>query len=229
MDDASPTLLLTRPDAQSRAFLAECEASLGARIPAVVAPLIRIIDIGELPDLDQYEMLIVTSAHAVWRLAEVGALRGRQVACVGEVTAALARQQGASANALGADAADFLAEARQLKSPCLYVRGMHVRVDLVAELAERGVTAQEAIVYDQIAQPLGRAGEALLEGVAEVVAPLFSARTAELLGRSSDIRAPMRVIAMSEGVAAAWGGGGMVEIVSEPTSAAMCAAVVRRY
>ena len=229
MEDASPTLLLTRPDVQSRAFLAECETALGGRIPTVVSPLMHIIDVGDFPDLDQFETLIVTSAHAVRRLSDVDGLRGRRLVCVGEATAEMARKHGADATAFGADVDTFLSKAKGLQAPCLYVRGRHIRLDLTAALARQGVLTSEVVVYDQVAQPLSRAGEALLSGSTPVVAPLFSARTAELLGRSSDIRAPMKVIAMSEGVASAWTGGGRVETVASPTAVSMRDAVVRCY
>lgn len=225
MDEASPTLLLTRPDAQSRDFLAECEAVVARRLPAVIAPVMRIVDVGDVPVLDRYGSILVTSSHAVRRLSAEGVLRGRRVYAVGEMTCALARDLGAEASALGADVAEFLRQTSRLEPPCFYARGRHVRVDLRAELVAQGIECDEAVVYDQVAQPLGRAGEALLAGVAPVVAPLFSARTAELLGGSVNIRAPVTVLAMSEAVAAAWPAGGEVRIVSEPTSAAMCAAV----
>ena len=225
MDDASPTLLMTRPDAQSRAFLAECEADLQRRLPVVIAPVMRIVDMGDVPDLEPFETVIATSSHAVRRLGQDGQLRGRRVVTVGDMTAAVAREFGADAEALGGDVSAFLAASDALRPPCFYARGRHVRVDLVRELASRGVACSEAMVYDQVAQPLPRAGEALLAGTLPVVAPLFSARTAELLCRSTDIQAPLTVIAMSDGVAAAWTGSGEVRIVKEPTSAAMCAAV----
>lgn len=225
MDDASPTLLLTRPDAQSRGFLAECEAVLGRRIPAVIAPVMKIVDVGDLPELDRFETIIATSSHAVRRLGTEGALRGRRLFAVGEVTAELARGFGANAEALGQDIVAFLDNYDAIHAPCVYVRGQHVRLDLASELTRRGVECEEAVVYDQVAQPLGRAGAALLAGGTPVVAPLFSARTAELLGRTSDIRAPLTVIAMSSAVAAAWSGAGDLRIVAEPTSDAMSKAV----
>lgn len=225
MDDASPTLLLTRPDAQSRSFLAECEGVIGSRIPAVIAPVMRIVDVGSIPELDRFETIVATSSHAVRRLGAEGALRGRRVVAVGEVTAALAREFGANAEVLGQDTATFLENTETIVAPCIYVRGQHVRLDLASQLARRGVACDEIIVYDQVAQPLGRAGEAVLAGATPVVAPLFSARTAELLSRTLDIRAPLTVIAMSPAVAAAWSGIGDVRIVAEPTSDAMSKAV----
>lgn len=229
MDDAPPTLFLTRPDAQSREFLAECEASLGRRIPAVIAPLMRIEPVGDLPDLEGVATLVVTSSHAVRRLAEEGVLRGRSVACVGEATAALAQGFGAEAVCLGRDVAGFLDRADALVAPCLYLRGRHVRMDLAAELTARGIETGEAVIYDQVAQPMSRAGESLLSGTAPVIAPVFSARSAELLSRSAQISAPLTVIAMSEAVAAAWEGDGPLVVVQEPTSAAMCAAVAAAF
>ncbi|SMX25019.1 uroporphyrinogen-III synthase [Boseongicola aestuarii] len=225
MDDASPTLLLTRPDAQSREFLAECEEIVGRRIPVVIAPAMKIVDVGDIPDLDRFETIIATSSHAVRRLGAEGALRGRKVFAVGEGTAGLAREFGAKAEALGQDGAEFLENCEAIEGPCLYVRGAHVRVDLASALVGRGVACEDAVVYDQLAQPLGCAADALLAGALPVIAPVFSARTAELLGRTTDIRAPLTMIAMSPAVAAAWNGAGDIRIVAEPTSSAMSKAV----
>ena len=229
MDDATPTLLLTRPVVQSRAFLLACEAALGARIPAVIAPLLKIVEVGDLPDLDRYATIVVTSAHAVHRLVSSDNLRGRKLVCVGEATADLARSHGAVAASLGTDVVRFLENADKLVSPCIYLRGRHISTDLVSASHKVGVQMDEAIVYDQVAQPMSRAGDAVLCGGTPVIAPLFSARTAELLSRSVGIGAQTLVIAMSERVAASWYGGGQLEIVSEPTSAAICEAVIQRY
>ena len=229
MDDTSPTLLLTRPAAQSESFLADCERVLGRRIPSVISPLMRIEPTGTVPDLDAFHTLIVTSSHAVRRLAEEGALRGRRVMCVGEATAALAREHGAEAQALGRDVLELMDNSASVSSPCLYVRGRHVRTDLVEALNARGCDAQEVIVYDQVSVPMSRAGVSLLQGTQPVVIALFSPRSAELLCKAATISAPLKVIAISEAVAAAWEGDGTPEVVHEPSSAAMCAAVAAAF
>ena len=229
MDDTSPTLLLTRPAAQSESFLADCERALGRRIPAVISPLMRIEPVGELPELEAFETIIVTSSHAVRRLAEVGALRGRRVMCVGEATAASAREHGAEARALGRDVQEFLANSSKLVGSCLYVRGRHVRFDLAKILASMGYDTRDVIVYDQVSTPMSRAGLSLLEGVQPVVVALFSPRSAELLCKAATISAPTHVIAISDAVASAWEGDVAPEVVHEPTSAAMCAAVTATF
>lgn len=226
MNDLQATLLLTRPASQSEAFLAECEALAGRRLPVVVSPLLSIEPVGDIPDLDPYATLIVTSANAVRHLADVQALSGRNVATVGESTAELARQHGAAAQAFGENVETFVERADDIEGPALYCRGVHSRGDLAARVRQAGVEIDEVVIYDQVALSPTKAARSLLAGTSPVVAPVFSPRTARLLSAIGPISADLTIIAMSQAVAAAWVGPGKVLTVSEPTSAAMCSLTI---
>lgn len=223
MDKSQATLLLTRPEPQSRAFLAECEARAGRRIPAVISPVLEIAAKGTLPDFTRFATLVFTSGNGV-RAAE-HALKGRAVATVGAHTADLARQAGAEAVALGETAEAFLADASRLTAPVLICRGVHARIDLAERLAGMGLEVEEAVIYDQVARPPTPEAAALLRGSAPVVVPVFSPRSAELLS-ANVITAPLVVIAMSEAVAGKWRGKAEIRVASAPTAAAMCTAVL---
>ena len=217
MDDG-PILLLTRPEAQARSFLSDCEMHLGRKVHAVISPLMKIVPFGDLPDLDPYASIVVSSSNAVRRMGND--LAGRRVFTVGAATAGLARSFGAVAAPLGETAEELIRRAEEIASPALVCRGVHVRLDLCQALGSAGVTCDEAVVYDQVAVPLQEEAESVLVGALPVVAPIFSPRSAELLAEAS-IAAPMTIVAMSDAVAKAWTGPGAIVTADAPNIAAM--------
>lgn len=225
MLDADATLLLVRPAARSAEFLALCEARAGRRIPAVISPVMRIVPEGAIPDLAAYRTVVLTSASAVGRLAEDSLLAGRRVATVGEATAALARRHGADAACLGEDVEDFLRGALP-EAPAIHCRGAHTRGDLARRLGELGVPCDEAVIYDQVSEPLTPAARQLLGGNAPVILPLFSPRSAALASRASPITAPMIIPAISRATAQAWSGPGVIRVAEEPTAESMCSLTI---
>ena len=226
MNYREPTLLLTRPEPLSSKFLARCEKALGGRVAAVISPVMRIVEAGDIPPLDDYQTLIFTSGHAVRRVGNAGLLNGRNVATVGRATAELATGYGAVAKELGSDLVTFLANFGDIGDPCLHLRGSHARGDLATHLNMAGKTAHEAIIYDQLSMPPTRAAQALIAGSDPIIAPVFSPRSAELLSRFADQRADVTIIAMSAAVAAASSQIGKVQIADPPTVEAMCRATV---
>lgn len=216
------TLLLTRPDPQSRVFLADCEAEAGRSLPVVISPLLRIEPVGPMPDLDRYDTIVVTSGNAVRRLG--AALSGMRVVTVGEKTAALAREHGADAEALGEDVEAFLGRAGTIDGSIVLCRGVHSRGDVADRFQRVGKDVDEAIIYDQIAEPLTDEALDLLTGDAPVVAPIFSPRTAGLLA-ANPITAPLTLLAISQATAEAWDKGGTVRIAERPDAKAMRALV----
>ena len=226
MDDTSATLLLTRPEPQSQAFLAECEAEMKRRLPVVISPLLRIENIGDIPDLDNFDTIILTSGNGVARLGP--ALAGRRVFTVGERTAALARAHGAEASALGENVEAFLDHATEIKGKALFCRGVHSRGELAARLVSGGVEIEEAVLYDQVAVPLSNAASLLLTGEDPVVAPVFSPRTARLLSASL-ITAPLTVLAISPATAKAWTSRGRILIAETPDAFAMRGLVTQAF
>ena len=226
MKGSDYTVLMTRPERQSSEFIARCEREFGERISAVISPVFRIEDVGEIPPLDEFRTLIFTSGHAVRRLGIAGELKGRRVATVGQATAELAREFGASAKAYGDDIETFLANFGGLADPCLHLRGRHSRGNLAARLTELRRMTGEAIIYDQIAIPLSREAQNLITGSKPIIAPLFSPRSAELLAKFIRRHRFVKIIAMSEAVADASGSGHDVKIAEQPTIEAMCGATV---
>ena len=221
MDDEGATILMTRPAGRSEEFLSLCEARAGRRLPAVVSPIIEIVDEDPVPDLSLYRTVIVTSGAAVRRIAEDGQIAGRRLVTVGERTAELARQFGADAHALGETAEAFLSNRGEVVPPAILCRGVHARGDLANRLGASGIPCDEAVVYDQDALPLSSAARALLSGTERVVIPLFSPRSARLVAMAATVAAPTTVIAMSGAVADAWDRAGDIRVARNPTADAM--------
>lgn len=222
MTEPEPTLLLTRPESQSKAFLISCEKAAGRRLPAIISPVLSIRHTGELPDLDNYATIIFTSGNGVKSALKTVSLSGRRVATVGQRTAELAQSAGANATSLGDDVEAFLCAVDKLAGPVLLCRGTHTRGNLAERLRQAGLSVDEAVIYDQEALPLSVAARSLLAGDMPVIAPVFSPRTASLLAGYGVIRAPITVIAMSRNVADAWKGPGKIVVADTPTSEAMC-------
>lgn len=214
------TLLLTRPAAQS----ARCAAAFSARhpgIPVVVAP---VIDIRPRPyALPETGTLIVTSRHALPGLP--AAAQGRGVWCVGEATAAAARAAGLRPEGWAEDAAGLVAAMilRRPAGPFVHLAGDHRAADLAGLLTAAGLPTRTVVVYDQPARPLTLPAQALLSGAGPVLLPLFSPRSARLVGAAPCVTAPLRIAAMSAAVAAAWPGPApqRLQIAAHPTSEAM--------
>ena len=215
-------LLLTRPEAQSRVFLAEFQARLGRGVSSVISPVMRIVPVKSGRDLSRYATIIVTSSNAVSR-----DLAGRRVVTVGEKTAAKAQAAGAEARCLGETVDAFLKRIAEVRLPALYLHGVHTRGDMVERARSRGVVVDEAVVYDQAEIALTQAAQdALASGRALV--PLFSPRSAALVA-AYRVAPGTRVVAISEATADAWTAPGEVMVALHPDQAAMLEAVAEAF
>lgn len=200
---AIPTLL-TRPQAQSDRFAAALAARFGSALAITISPLIspHLLTPDLLPR--PYTGLILTS--------ETGALSTTRLAnlpirayCVGDRTAATARNLGLTALSADGDATTLVALIRSTAEPgpLLHLRGTDARGDIAATLTAAGIPTDEAITYDQRPHPLSPQGRALLNGPHPVLLPLFSPRTATLLAAQGPFKAPLLVAALSPAVAQA--------------------------
>jgi uroporphyrinogen-III synthase len=203
MDTAITTLLLTRPkDANARLLELIPDALLkGCEI--IENPLIGIRALPASGELTDAQAAIFSSANGV-AYAPPGA--GRQAFCVGARTAEAAQAAGWQATCAGRDAAELLAYllSRKPGAPLVHFCGQHHRGEIVEQLRAAGWTAERCVVYAQDLLPLGPAAQAALNGDRQVVAPLFSPRTAahfaNILPGGGD---RLRVVAMSPAVAEA--------------------------
>ena len=199
-----PTLALIRPEARSRAVLARVEAGLGRAVPAIIAPVMAVVPVAAPYDPAGFAGLILTSAQA----AEFArGLEGRPVWCVGARTAKAAQARGAVVQAVAPDAEALVAElaAHPPEGPLLWLRGVHVAGDLAARLREVGIATKAVVIYDQPAIAPTPALLAALQGEAPVILPLYSPRSATLIGQAlGRPGAGLTAIALSPRIADAW-------------------------
>ena len=216
-----PVLLLTRPLAQSRAFLADCEVAAGRPLPAVISPLMRIVPTGATPPATG--TLVVTSGRAV---DVCGDLRGRRVYAVGDRTAGLARRAGAEVISAGGTVDDLVTLLLiDRPGPVCHLRGEHVTGDLIPRLRAACIPADDVIVYRTETLPPTAEMRRCLDGMMPVLAPVFSPRSAAALA-SCIGTAPLTVLAISPAAARVFTAPTRIEVAAAPTSEAMVRYVV---
>lgn len=220
------TLILTRPEASAKAFLADVQNASDQKVTIVSAPIMKIIPGSEWPDLSKIENLIITSSHAVR-----GRLDGKNVFCVGVRTAAAAEAAGAKVVHCAPDAdrlVKWFHTQPQLRA-ALYLRGSHVATDMCDILNAMGFECSNAITYAQEALPLSSRAKHSIEGEQPAILPLFSPRSARLVGKAIAQPGPgLHVISISAAADKAWRAttGGKSHVVKEPTGEAMLHAVI---
>lgn len=167
---------------------------------------LRFLD-APLPQM-AYRTLILTSetgVEAAVRLRDAGNVLPDRAICVGDRTAAAAREAGMDAQSAQGDAEALieLVMSAEDTGPYLHLRGREARGDIAPRLAARGRTAESVIVYEQVSEKLTEEAMDTLSGDDPVLIPLFSPRSSLLLAQQGHFQAPLFVIAMSPAVAAA--------------------------
>lgn len=193
------TLLLTRPEASSRRFLAELRASLGSDWPAVISPLMRtrFFD-AVIPDCAG---MVFTSETAVRAVARLSADRRALAWCVGRRTEEAARASGFVACG-GPGTAEGLAGRILAANPGGLIfcpTAADQAFDMEGVLKMAGLETISTCLYAQEAcQPTAEA-KALLAASGLVVLPIFSARSGRLAVTAfADRTAPLFVAAISD-------------------------------
>lgn len=200
-----PTVLLTRPAAQSGRFADEVRQRYGD-IPIVVSPILAPHFLTPvLPDV-RPAALVFTSETGVTAFARLSQIRDADAWCVGARTAQAARREGFRAIDGGGHVHALIAAitAAGVTGPLLYPRGEDQAADLAALLSAAGIPTRDVVVYAQRPQPLTDVALTLFASETPVVLPLFSPRSARLLadaiakpGRT----APLWVAALSPPIA----------------------------
>jgi uroporphyrinogen-III synthase len=225
-----PTLVLTRPQAQSQRFLEACQDQLGRPIDAIISPIIEIFRVGDHVDLSQFGAIILTSANGLLGIDTMQSPKGVSAWCVGPQTAEAARDAGFEVVSAGGSAEDLrrvLAKAAPSEH-LVHLRGLHGTGDLAAELSKEGLNVTAQIVYEQRPCALNAEAKARLAN-GPAVLPIFSPRSARALRDAvTEIASTVHPISISAAVAKAWDPSGKSTcIASSPDGAAMVAAVVK--
>jgi uroporphyrinogen-III synthase len=225
-----PTILLTRPEAQSRDFETRLRARIAPDVPVIISPVLDIVPVPfDLPVAPRF--LVLTSVHAAEAARRAG-LANLPAFCVGDRTAEAARSAGLIPQSAAGDASALLAllAAARPEGPGLYLRGRHTASDIASELVSAGLDTQAVVAYDQIARPLSAPARAALDAGAPIILPVFSPRSSRLLAHeAAQAQAPLDLIAISAAAAAPWKDRPVsIAIAAAPDSAAMEEAVAER-
>ncbi len=192
-------ILLTRPRAQSETLAETLRAAGAGRI--LIAPLIEIVPGDRLPDVPGGALL--TSANAARAWTTLNGRPGLPAWVVGPGTASAARAAGFDVRGVAPDATALASLVPPDAPPLVHLRGTVQRGDLAGALRARGISAIDAVLYDQEARSLTPAARALLEE-GPVLVPLYSPRTAARLRTEcpAALTGHLRVVALSDAVAA---------------------------
>jgi uroporphyrinogen-III synthase len=86
-------------------------------------------------------------------------------------------------------------------APLLHLRGEHARGEIAQTLSSAGIETHEAVVYAQQAVAMEADALRLLRGDGPLVLPLYSPRSARLVGQAARPGPQVHVIALSQAVA----------------------------
>ncbi len=175
----------------------------------IISPVLRISPITDAIDLSGFEGVILTSENGAVALSKVACVDGVEAWCVGDRTAEVATDLGMRAvSARGdADALVALLGLRASAGTLLHVHGTRTQGDVVTRIRAAGFRAESRMVYEQVETPLTKTARACLNDRGPIVLPLFSPRSAELVGdEARTANAPLAIVALSRSVAEAWTG-----------------------
>lgn len=200
-----PILLLTRPQAASDRFAAEARTALGADWPVLIAPLMRTIWQGALPEMLNLSDVIFTSETALRGFCRLSARRDMRAWCVGARTTAAAERAGFAVCQGPGDAQGLAAliaktcAAKQL----LWPHGKDIARNMDDLLVSVGIETVSAVIYDQQPVPLTAEALTLLSGHMPVLLPLFSPRSARLFQKAlgaHTVNAPLYLASLGPNV-----------------------------
>jgi uroporphyrinogen-III synthase len=201
-------VLLTRPEAEARAFAEALVGRLAGRVRPVVAPLMAVEPIEPTLPAGRFAGVIFTSAAGVDASRRLKAALPELAWCVGARTADRAAAAGFQARSAHGDA-DALVVAILADRPrgrLLHLRGEDTRGNVAERLNSAGIETESVVVYRQASQPLTAEGAALLQAAEPVIVPLFSPRSARLFAElAGQPKAELHLVGMSAAVAAAAG------------------------
>jgi len=196
----TPTLILTRPAAQSESFGAVIAQRWAGPLDIIISPIMQILPVeAHVPKVDA---VIFTSVNGVHAAQSVGLPQGTLAWCVGPTTAKAATAAGFEAQVGPGDADGLVAQLLNSSSTgrLAHIRGRHARGDVAARLGQAGCDIIDIVAYDQRPCALSDQARAAMDGDKPVVIPLFSPRSCTILQAEGPFAAPTHVVAISMAV-----------------------------
>ncbi len=198
-DNATPLILLTRPQAVSERFADACRTEFGRAFDIAICPLMEIEATVESLLMDGVDGLIFTSEAAVRVFSDLTDARALPAWCVGDRTAEAANSVGLLARSAQGNA-DRLVDAITADAPkgrWLHLHGRDVRGDVSDRLQMAGIHAEAKEIYAQVDIDNSARIQALIEGRRLVIAPLFSPRSAQRFADAIGSAPPSRLAAVA--------------------------------
>ncbi len=227
MPQPTPTVLLTRPKTQSARFANGLKG-----FDVIISPVLE-VQYRDLPvNPRDYDGLIFTSENGVRAVAAFADLQGLRGYAVGQRTAEVAAEFGLDLRSADGTADDLVALilADKPTGRWLHPRGVHSHGDVVERLNNAALETESVVVYDQVEKQLTPAARRLLAEEGLVILPVFSPRTAALLGpMCRGAQAQLVLIGMSPSVIGDWTGPEPARTIAlpEPSAAAMLEEIQR--
>ena len=223
-DSAMMPVLLTRPEAQSRAFANALRNRFGAALEIVESPLLEIRFLQPDVAFEAYDGVVFTSQNGVAAAKHLGLPKGIKAYCVGDRTAEAAAALGCDVTSASGDvdALGTLISDAPLDQRFLHLRGRHA-----AGTLPENVTP--VVAYEQVALALNGEARRLLSDGKQVAVPLFSPRTAALFqaGLESGWGSSVYAFCISKNAAFPLDQGRLhaIQVCSQPTAEAMIVAI----
>lgn len=213
-------VLLTRPEAQSRAFAEALRDRFGPELPIVESPLLEIQYVQPDVSFDGFDGLVFTSQNGVASAARLGVPTGLRAYCVGNRTAEAARAIGFSVTSASADvtALGVVIDQSAQGQSLLHMRGRHVAGKMPSQVTS-------VVTYEQVPLAMNKRAKDLLRDAKEVAIPLFSPRTSELFqaGLENGMGGAWHAVCISENAATPLSTDRFeaIKICAHPTAVAM--------
>ena len=198
-----PTIVITRPEPQASTFAAALRQAHGGPLDILIAPLMKIESVDFPAPLTAPDHLIFTSANAVAQAAQLKITQKPLAWCVGQQTADAAAQAGFATRVAHGNSQDLveLIVAAAPTGHFLHLRGEHATGKIAEMLTAHGIPCAEVVVYSQKQQAPPKALLTALQAGDGVIVPLFSPRSAQLLGESAKFGSNVSIVAISDAVA----------------------------
>lgn len=214
----------------------EFQQLLGKNVACVISPILKIVYLDCEIDPDGYDAFVFTSRNGVNAANRIFELKGRRAFAVGRRTAELAVQFGMEVTHSEGGAKELVEHISQNHQGqnLLFLRGEHSLGQITDSLNQLGFPTDQAVIYRQDCQPLTAEARAVVCGAKPVIIPLFSPRSAGIVGKEIDscgASAPICLIGMSQQVAQAWKGPQAREthVLSRPTLAGMVEKTLQQF
>ncbi|MGI8706088.1 MAG: uroporphyrinogen-III synthase [Sphingomicrobium sp.] len=211
-------LIIMRPEPGASAS-ASAAGQLGLK--AVVVPLFAVQPVKwRAPDPREFDGLLLTSANAVRHGgSEVDRVRDLPAHCVGEGTAAAARDAGFSIASVGAGGLDALLAKLPADMRLLHLSGRDRREPQAPNQSIRAIP-----VYEAVRLPAPKSCKAFEGAVVAVHSPRAASRLAELADEEGLRRETIGIVAISDEAAAAAGARWLtVKAAANPNDSALLA------